>query len=576
MGIFGRRVAHAAALLAVVIPGLGLAQNPPPLPIRAPAIVPLASELAPPRIELDSSAVVPQRKELPRELGKPDDDMRIDVVSYRVDDDAPAAVRAALASLTTRFTGKQRSFDDLSSAAAEVTRFMQRDLGYYLGYAYLPEQSPADGVIRIGVLEGRLDRVILNWREGLPVNREVVESYLARLEPGSVLKERDVERVVFLVNDLRGITARFEVRAGSIPGTASLVVTPSPEKVVTGKIEFDANGTQPLGKYELSGLVSVNSPFGRGDGFTANALVSTTRGLGFALLGYTTPVGNDGIKVGSSLSLVKYLLDRDMFPLELHGSAITANIYGLYPVVRARNLNLFTVASADLKQYEDLNLNGGVKRTVQTVTLGATGDFRDDLLGGGVNTYESALISGQVKYVEGASAGLDDDAKFARLTFGFTRLQDLVTGRALVYMSLRGQFAPYNLDTTEQFRLGGPGSVRAFPSGEGTGDIGAVTTLELRYLPPETWFGRVGRELVGSVFVDGGWVKYRYRPPVTAQPNAGPNTATFAGAGFGLAWERPNEYSMRMSIAKPISGKSRSGEKPKSVLVLVQAAMLFN
>ena len=545
-------------------------------PASTPPVVPRATELAPQRVLPDSTAIVPQRKEPTRELGKPDDDLRLDVVSYRVDDDAPPAVRAALAGLTARFTGKQRGFEDLSNAAAAVTGFMQRELGYYLGYAYLPEQSPTDGVIRIAVLEGRLDRVILNWRDGLPVDREVVESYLARLEPGSVLKVRDVERVVFLVNDLRGITARFEVRAGNIAGTASLVVTPSPEKVLAGKVEFDLNGSKPLGEYRLSGLVQVNSPFGRGDGFTANALASTTGGLGFALLGYTTPIGNDGIKAGSSVSVVKYQLDRELFPLDLHGSAFTANIYGLYPFVRARNLNLFAVASADTKQYEDRNLNGGVKRSVQTVTLGTTGDFRDDWFGGGVNTYEASVVSGQVKYIEGASAGLDDDTKFTKLTYGYTRLQDLITGRALVYFALRGQYAANNLDNTEQFRLGGPDSVRAFPAGEGTGDLGLVTNLELRFLPPEDWIGRIAREIVASVFIDGGYVQYRYRPRITQQPNASKNTALFSGAGIGLAWVRPNEYSLRMSVAKPISGTSRGGDTNKSVRLNLQAAMLFN
>ncbi len=545
-------------------------------PPSTPPVVPRATELAPQRVVPDSTAIVPQRKEPTRELGKPDDDLRLDVVSYRVDDDAPPAVRAALAGLTARFTGKQRGFEDLSNAAAAVTGFMQRELGYYLGYAYLPEQSPTDGVIRIAVLEGRLDRVILNWRDGLPVDREVVESYLARLEPGSVLKVRDVERVVFLVNDLRGITARFEVRAGNIAGTASLVVTPSPEKVLAGKVEFDLNGSKPLGEYRLSGLVQVNSPFGRGDGFTANALASTTGGLGFALLGYTTPIGNDGIKAGSSVSVVKYQLDRELFPLDLHGSAFTANIYGLYPFVRARNLNLFAVASADTKQYEDRNLNGGVKRSVQTVTLGTTGDFRDDWFGGGVNTYEASVVSGQVKYIEGASAGLDDDTKFTKLTYGYTRLQDLITGRALVYFALRGQYAANNLDNTEQFRLGGPDSVRAFPAGEGTGDLGLVTNLELRFLPPEDWIGRIAREIVASVFIDGGYVQYRYRPRITQQPNASKNTALFSGAGIGLAWVRPNEYSLRMSVAKPISGTSRGGDTNKSVRLNLQAAMLFN
>ncbi|WP_201492968.1 ShlB/FhaC/HecB family hemolysin secretion/activation protein [Rubrivivax sp. A210] len=538
--------------------------------------VPTASELAPRQVLPPSTAELPTRKTPPRELGKPEGDLRLDVSAYRVDDDAPEAVRAALPRLTARFVGKQRSFEDLSNAAAEVTRHMQSELGYYLGYAYLPEQSPQDGVIRLAVMEGRLDRVILKWRNGLPVDREVVESYLARLVPGSVLKVRDVERVVFLVNDLRGITSRFEIQAGSLPGTSSLVVTPSPEKVVTGKAEFDANGSKPLGEYRLSGLVQVNSPFGRGDGFTANALSSTTNGLGFALLGYTTPVGNDGIKIGSSLSGVKYQLDRNLFPLDLHGTAYTGTVYGLYPVVRARNLNLFTIASFEQKQYEDRNLNGGTKRTVQTVSLGTTGDFRDDLLGGGVNTYEANVMTGEVKYAFGSTAGLDDDLKFSKFTAGFTRLQDLITGRALVYFALRGQYAANNLDNTEQFRLGGPDGVRAFAAGEGTGDIGAVSSLELRILPPEEWLGRMAREFVASVFVDVGYVQYRYRQRITNQPNAEANTATFTGAGFGLAWQRPGEYSLRLSLAKASSGKPRGGEEDKGARLFLQAAMLFN
>ena len=576
MGIFGGRAACCAALWALVAVNLGVPAAAQTEPVRTPSVVPPASELAPLRVLPETPAAVMPRREPPRELGKPEDDLRLDVKTYRVDDDAPAAVRAALPRLTARFLGPQRSFEDLSNAAAEVTRFMQAELGYYLGYAFLPEQTPQDGVIRIAVLEGRLDRVVLNWRDGLPVEREVVEAYLARLAPGSVLKVRDVERVVFLVNDLRGMTARFEVRAGTLPGTASLVVTPAAEKAITGKAEFDANGSKPLGEYRLSGLVQVNSPFGRGDGFTANALSSTTNGLGFALLGYTTPVGSDGIKIGTSLSAVRYQLDRELFPLDLHGSAISANVYGLYPVVRARNLNLFALASFDQKQYEDLNLNGGTKRTVQTFSLGTTGDFRDDVFGGGVNTFEANLLSGQVTYASGSTAALDDDLRFSKLTAGYTRLQDLVTGRALVYFALRGQYAANNLDNTEQFRVGGPDGVRAFAAGEGTGDIGAVSSIELRFLPPEDWFGRMAREFVASAFVDQGYVQYRYRQRVTNQPNAEANTASFSGVGLGLSWVRPDEYSVRLSVSKAVSGKPRGGEEDQGARLFLQAAMLFN
>lgn len=551
-------------------------------PVRTPAVVPTPAELAPPALAPGTEATLPARPPPPRELGKPEDDIRLDVAGFVVDDDAPAELRAALPRLTAAYVGRQRSFEDLVNAAAEVTRFLQRDLGYYLGYAYLPEQAPAvtaeGSRIRIAVLEGRLDRVVLNWRNGLAVEREVVEAYLARLQPGSVLKVRDVERVVFLVNDLRGMTARFEVRAGSQPGTATLVVTPSPERIWSGKLEFDINGAEALGKNRLGGLLQMNSPFGRGDGFTATALASTTGGLGFALLGYTTPLGSDGFKVGASLSGVRYQLDKAMFPLDLNGTAATVNAYGLYPLIRSRNLNLFTLAAVEHKAYTDRQglVDGRTRKTVDALAIGSTGDFRDSLLGGGVNTFDLNLSSGRVHYPEGRNPSLDDGERYTKLAYGVTRLQDWITGRALVYLSLRGQYAANNLDTTEQFRIGGPDSVRAFTAGEGTGDIGTLATVELRLLPPESWFGRTAREMVFSVFADGGYVQYRYRRRITADPNVGKNSGVFSGVGFGLSWVRPGAYALRLSVAQPTGGAARGGEKIDKLRAYLQATMLFN
>ena len=105
------------------------------------------------------------------------------------------------AALTASFVGKGRSYEDLINAASAVTRFLQRELGFFLGNTYLPEQAPNGGIVRIAVLEGRLDEVILNWPERIAVDRSVGEAYLARLTPGEILRMRDFERIVFLVND---------------------------------------------------------------------------------------------------------------------------------------------------------------------------------------------------------------------------------------------------------------------------------------------------------------------------------------------------------------------------------------
>lgn len=592
--VAGRRLVMWVGLLSGGAVCAQAQPQPQPQPqttqvVPTPAVVPRSDDLAPRQAQPPGDAALPAAPApMPRELGKPDDDLRIEIRRFVLDASAPAALVAALPRLTSDLLGSDKGFEDLTTARARITRFLQSELGYYLGFAYVPEQALRDGEVRIAVVEGRLDRVILRWPEqGLPVKREVVQAHLDRLQPGAVLLVRDVERVVFLVNDLRGLRARFEVQPGRRPGTASLVVTPEPEAVWSGRAEADANGSRFLGAYRVGGLVQMNSPFGRGDGITANAMVSTTGGLAFGLLGYNTPLGSDGLKLGGSLSAVKYQLDKVEFPLDLNGTAITATAYGLYPVVRARNLNLFAVGTLEHKQYEDRREKAGnrTRKTVDTVVLGLTGDFRDAALGGGVNTYDAALSVGQLRFQENEPADSGDAPRFTKLGFGFTRLQDLQSlvptlqdsrsGKLLAYLSLRGQWAFDNLDTTEQFRIGGPEAVRAFAPGEGTGDSGVVASLEARLLPPEAWFGRLSSELVASVFIDAGWVRYRRHPTIPDPSNPEPNTASFSGAGFGVAWVRPGAYALRASLSAPISGTPRSDQQRSSARFYLQLSKFF-
>ncbi len=545
--------------------------------IGTPAVVvPTPSELAPRRAPVTTDpADLPLRRAPPREIGKPQDDLAVDVTAFEVAPDAPAEVRAALASLTQSFVGPKRSYEDLVNAAAEVTRFMQRELGYYLGYAYIPEQEPVGGVVRIEVLEGRLDRVELKWSDDLPVRRDVVEAYLAHLQPGAILRVRDVERVVFLVNDLRGLTARFDVKAGSLPGTATLVVTPKAEPLWAGKVDLDANGSRFLGVARVGGLLSANSLAGRGDALTLNALGSVNGGLAFGLVGYTLPVGSDGLKLGTSLSFVHYKLDANEFPLGVNGDAVNLTAYGLYPWVRSRNLNLFALGSLEHKDYTDRRDVSGTsdKKRIDSLTLGATGDFRDSVLTGGVNTYELNLAVGQVDYPAGKPAGLDVDARYTKLIFAYNRLQNVIDSRLLLYIAARAQQAFNNLDTTEQFRIGGPDSVRAYAPGEGTGDSGQVLTLELRLLPTESVMGRLARDIVFGAFYDIGHVNFRH--DTSSRPSNFVNTATYSGAGLSVAWVRGNEYAFRLSLAKPIQGTPTADTQVRDPRVYAQFSKQF-
>jgi len=118
--------------------------------------------------------------------------------------------------------------------------------------------------------------------------------------------------------------------------------------------------------------------------------------------------------------------------------------------------------------------------------------------------------------------------------------------------------------------------VRAFAPGEGTGDTGLVLSLELRFLPPDEWFGRVSRELVFSTFYDTGRVKFKDTPlPVSPGDDPVANTTTLSGWGLGAVWDRPREFALRAYLAWPSSGVAVNDTVVKKPRVYFTANKVF-
>lgn len=574
------RPSHFARASALVLVSLALAAAPAAQAqtVTRP-IVPRVEELkrdvdqaAPPPRDTDAQVLPEAPVPAPRELGKPADDLRIAVTGFRVRGLTEASP-AALEKLLQRFTGPERSYEDLSNAAAAATEYLQSELGYYLGYAYLPEQRVSDGTVEIAVLEGRLDQVILNWNPASLIRRSVIENALGALKPGDILRVADVERTVFVVNDLIGGSARFEVRAGRHPGTASLVVTPEPDARRAAQATFDNIGSRYSGEYRAGVGVSVLSPLGLGDGLSLNAMLSQTGGLAFALANYTVPLGRSGFKLGMSVSHMAYALDEAEFPLGLEGTTTAYSVFGLYPVVRGRNLNLFAQIGADYKDFVDKQTALSIENAKQTriVWTGLVGDFRDRLGGGAITSFSALLGQGEVT-LENPFLAADNDPRFTKLGLSFSRLQAIVPNRWLLFARYTGQIAFANLDATERYSLGGEGGVRAYAPGEGAGDSAHVGTLELRFLPPPRWFD-LARELSLSAFGDWGYAQPRH--DASAQPASFDNAIHLAGAGLGLSWERPRRASARASIAWRLTDPGVSDSRDRVPRIYFVATYAF-
>jgi hemolysin activation/secretion protein len=131
-----------------------------------------------------------------------------------------------------------------------------------------------------------------------------------------------------------------------------------------------------------------------------------------------------------------------------------------------------------------------------------------------------------------------------------SRLQSL-PGAMSLYLALSGQYSDRNLDTAEQFLLGGPDSVRGYAVSTLAGARGYLATAELRHDLALTSFGL----WQGSVFVDQGGMTVNAQPWPGA---AGSNRPTLGSAGVGLDWSGPARWAAKVQLATPVGPTRRS------------------
>lgn len=112
-----------------------------------------------------------------------------------------------------------------------------------------------------------------------------------------------------------------------------------------------------------------------------------------------------------------------------------------------------------------------------------------------------------------------------------------------LFLSLSGQAATGNLDSSQKISIGGPFNVRAYGMGSASGDSAAMLSAEYRH---QLGLFAQGR-LTATAFFDSAYVVVNANPWV-----AGNNHAHLSGAGLGLNWAHPQQWNARGFIALPL------------------------
>ena len=453
------------------------------------------------------------------------------------------------------FVGKEQNFDGLNDAATEV-RAYYRSRGYFLAQAYLPEQTIRNGIVEIAIVEGRWGYIELDKKPATRISTGLLAGILgSHLQQGGVITETGLERPLLLINDLPDASVTTELRPSDKVGAANLRVNVDPAGgAVTGQVDADNQGNRFTGEYRYGASMNLNSPLRYGDRFSARYF-TTDEKMSYGRVAYDLPAGYYGTRVGVSYSSFDYALSKDFASLKANGEGTVFSTYLFHSIIRTRNSNLILNLGSDQKRLIDrVESTTPITRTEQqidTYKAGLVGDFRDGVLGGGLNAWSITYTWGNLGTSAAASGAdtRDTQGNFDKTNIDLRRQQRITDDTSYLF-SFSGQWASRNLSSAEKMSLGGPNGVRAYPVGEATADMGHVIQNELRYIVPG--YKLLSGDLTLFGFFDYGWAqinRYPARDPSTGAVTDSQNIRSFSGYGLGTSLGKDGNYLLRISAS---------------------------
>lgn len=391
------------------------------------------------------------------------------------------------------------------AALADAIQDRYAALGYVLTRAYVPAQELADGTLRIRVIEGHIDRLLVEKGDAAITDRLTAMTAAAiATKPARIDR---LERALLLADDLPGTDINAVLRPGADFGAAELVVTVA-RQPWGGSAGIGNHGSDYAGPWSLYADLYANGLLGQEEqiGLTVSG-TPDSREQRAVNARYQQPLGGDGWLLASQGSWSRGRPGASLRPFAVRTESWSAGQRLAYPIIRSRSLNL----------------QGEVGWTAQQAKVDILGfpytqdDWRS--LKGQLTLSWSGWAGTAFQLSTGLTQGLDmlgASPKAGKITSrsgidtGFTKLEGQATGSVRLAeglaatLSLSGQWTDDVLVAGEEFVLGGSRFGRGYNSGDLAGPRGMAASAELQYRLP--WSGRVVQAATLYTYADWGRV----------------------------------------------------------------------
>ena len=449
---------------------------------------------------------------------------------------APNLTRGMRIRITEEFANRCLNVGDIERILAEITRHYI-DRGFITTRAYLPPQDLSKGHLEILVIEGVVDKVLIQDGDANSIS-------IANIFPwveGGLLDLRDLEQGIDQINRLSSNNATLDIQPGAKPGESTVVVRNQPKSPFHLYLSTDNQGSASTGKTQAGATISADNPLGLNDLFIfthresvpgdADRKLSRSDSLNYSVpFGYTT--------VSTAISRTSYVsMIRVPSGLELVSAGNNKNDSIRIDRVMYRDQSTRASLAATLtakksKNYLDNQLLSVSSRKLTVLDL--DGSMHTGLLGG--------VLSLDLGYVLGLGAlgALDDPAnlpsssphaQFAKYKYGIGYALPLrVFDRDASFTSqLTGQKSEDALYGSEQISIGGLYSVRGFVRNSLAGDDGFYWRNEFSVRQPI----KVGGETVNGRIYAG----YDYGRVRNLAPNIPEGSMSGMVVGVSANWK---------------------------------------
>ena len=434
--------------------------------------------------------------------------------------------------------GENRTMPQLRRTVDALTTYC-RTHGYPAAAVYLPPQDSPDGIVVLRVLPGRYGEIAIenNSRLKTPVAKRII----AGLKTNDIITTEKLETALYSVSDATGARAVGVLSPGAAFGTSKLTVRIEDSKASNTVFYVENYGNPSTGRYRYGLQETLYDPSGAGDKISVGTLISNGSLRNF-YANYETVVGRGGTTLGVGLSRMNYKLGGELSRIGAEGNSLTVTLFGQTPLYHLTNRSLLVRYGYNYRNLNDdisgYDLKG--KKHTHSIYAGLVGTQQ---MQGLMLNYNANLTIGQLgldsEYTR--ILGRLNDTKegtYTKLEADATAVQRL-GNMTDVLVKVSGQLASRNLDSSEEFYLGGSNGVRAYAQGEGAGDEGILGTAELRYHAPV-------RGLTLSTFYDMGTIR------LSKGRDLGDNHVTLHGWGLGAAYNNPGDWFARVDYARRI------------------------